>query len=405
MQELIRQTPSSETVIVENLTPKKSVNEEDTTEFAAANEIAALPDSLDAATLHGVFRFAARLHLALNQHDAARIALEAFDGFVAADDWTIACVNTHPREVMPRETDETICETSNTDRLTFENLAVYPLRVKADETANDIINPLDDVNQSMARQALADAAIIERHDARESRVVVPLVCGSRIVAVLCAGRSLENNQRRFAEAEIELLRSLAAPLAHALANAARIAEAERLSQSDDLTNLHNARYLRDYLLNEIRRARRYGSSVAVLFLDLDNFKSVNDNHGHLVGSYVLIEVAAAILAAVRDTDVVARYGGDEFVVVLPETDDERALQVAERVRATLAQRVFAGGRNLKLNLTASFGVAAYPAHANSAHQLLSVADRAMYEAKAARKNCVRPAHFERFDLTDEGFIS
>ena len=96
----------------------------------------------------------------------------------------------------------------------------------------------------------------------------------------------------------------------------RISEAERLSQTDDLTKLHNARYLRQFLLNEIRRARRYGSSVAALFLDLDDFKRVNDAHGHLAGSHVLMEMAAVILSSIRDTDAVARYGGDEFVIVL-----------------------------------------------------------------------------------------
>ncbi len=88
-----------------------------------------------------------------------------------------------------------------------------------------------------------------------------------------------------------------------------------------LTKLHNARYLRQFLLNEIRRARRYGSSVAALFLDLDDFKKVNDAHGHLAGSHVLMEMAAVILSSIRDTDAVARYGGDEFVIVLPDTGD------------------------------------------------------------------------------------
>jgi diguanylate cyclase (GGDEF)-like protein len=180
-------------------------------------------------------------------------------------------------------------------------------------------------------------------------------------------------------------------VAAALANSARIAEAERLSLTDDLTKLHNARFLRQYLTAEIKRARRYDSAVAALFLDLDYFKEVNDRHGHLVGSHVLMEMATVILTGVRDTDAVARYGGDEFVVVLPETNTEQAIFVAERIRATIAAHNFTGGRNLSLHLTASFGVAAFPAHAQSPQQLLADADAAMYEAKAARKNCVRLA--------------
>jgi diguanylate cyclase (GGDEF)-like protein len=153
--------------------------------------------------------------------------------------------------------------------------------------------------------------------------------------------------------------------------------------------LHNARYLRQFLLNEIRRARRYGSSVAALFLDLDDFKRINDEHGHLVGSHVLMEVAAVILSSVRDTDAVARYGGDEFVIVLPDTGKELAGIVAERIRHKISRYRFTGGRRLQLSMTASFGVATFPLHASSPQQLIACADTAMYEAKAANKNCVR----------------
>jgi diguanylate cyclase (GGDEF)-like protein len=216
-------------------------------------------------------------------------------------------------------------------------------------------------------------------------VAIPLICGDRILGVLEGTRE----HRGFKRADIELLDALSLPLASALANAVRIAEAERLSQTDDLTKLHNARYMRQFLLNEIRRARRYGSNVAALFLDLDDFKKVNDRHGHLVGSHVLMEVAAVILLSVRDTDAVARYGGDEFVVVLPDTDTELAGVVAERIRAKVSKYEFTGGKRLQLSLTASFGVATFPYHASSPQQLIACADTAMYEAKAANKNCVR----------------
>jgi diguanylate cyclase (GGDEF)-like protein len=193
----------------------------------------------------------------------------------------------------------------------------------------------------------------------------------------------------FRKSEVTILDALSLPLASALANAVRIGEAERLSQTDDLTKLHNARYLRQFLLNEIRRARRYGSNVAALFLDLDDFKRVNDAHGHLAGSHVLMEMAAVILSSIRDTDAVARYGGDEFVIVLPDTQIELAGTVAERIREKIARHYFTAGRNLKLSLTASFGVATFPVHASSPQQLIACADTAMYEAKAANKNCIR----------------
>lgn len=216
-------------------------------------------------------------------------------------------------------------------------------------------------------------------------MAVPLVCGERILGVLEGVRE----ERTFSKGDVELLDALSRPIASALANAVRISEAERLSQTDDLTKLHNARYLRQFLLNEIRRARRYGSFVSALFLDLDDFKQVNDAHGHLAGSHVLMEMAAVILSSIRDTDAVARYGGDEFVIVLPDTGMELAGTVAERIREKIARHSFHAGRNLSLSLTASFGVAAFPEHASSPQQLIACADTAMYEAKAANKNCIR----------------
>jgi diguanylate cyclase (GGDEF)-like protein len=129
--------------------------------------------------------------------------------------------------------------------------------------------------------------------------------------------------------------------------------------------------------------------VAALFLDLDDFKRINDEHGHLVGSHVLMEMATVILSSVRDTDAVARYGGDEFVIVLPDTGTELAGAVAERIRRKISRHSFTGGRRLQLSLTGSFGVAAFPLHASSPQQLVACADNAMYEAKAANKNCIR----------------
>jgi diguanylate cyclase (GGDEF)-like protein len=239
-----------------------------------------------------------------------------------------------------------------------------------------------------AKQAAAGMGIIKRKENGQFVVAVPLICGERILGVL-EGLREGKDARAFKKTDVSLLDALSLPIASALANAVRIAEAERLSQTDDLTKLHNARYLRQFLLNEIRRARRYGSSVAALFLDLDDFKQINDEHGHLVGSHVLMEMATVILSSVRDTDAVARYGGDEFVIVLPDTGVELAGAVAERIRQKIGRYRFTGGRRLQLSLTASFGVAAFPQHASSPQQLIACADTAMYEAKAANKNCVK----------------
>lgn len=239
---------------------------------------------------------------------------------------------------------------------------------------------------AFAQSAVSQVKLMSALDEGRALLAAPLVYEDKVLGVIEAERS-----NAFSPADEMLVTALAPPIAAAIFRAIRLAEAERLSQTDDLTKLHNARFLRQHLISEIKRARRYGSPVSALFLDLDDFKCVNDEHGHLVGSHVLMEMAAVILSSVRDTDIVARYGGDEFVIILPETDAKHAAHVAERVRARIANHRFTGGRGLRLQLTASFGVAAFPEHAQSPQQLLARADAAMYEAKAARKDCVRIA--------------
>jgi diguanylate cyclase (GGDEF)-like protein len=341
-----------------------------------------LPERLSVERLRAAFEVVASLHLAADQRAAAQAALAGLAATVAADRWTIYLCG----------------ESGGFTDAPFEPLAVRGL------TESERAIPEEDWRRALmgdalalagseskaARAAAARAEAVRRKEGERRTLAVPLVSCERVVGVLEAVRE-GVRARRFSSSDAALLSALALPVAAALSNSARVAEAERLSQTDDLTKLHNARYLRQYLVNELKRARRYGSQVTAFFLDLDDFKQVNDHYGHLVGSHVLMEMAGVILTCVRDTDVVARYGGDEFVVVLPETDMEMGLRVAERVRQRVGDHAFTGGRGLRLQLTASFGVACFPAHAQSPQQLIARADTAMYEAKAAHKNCVRYA--------------
>jgi diguanylate cyclase (GGDEF)-like protein len=341
-----------------------------------------LPERLSVERLRAAFEVVASLHFAADQRSAAAAALAGLAALVEADRWTIYLVG----------------EAGSFGETPYEPLAVRGLtrseraRPEADwrRTLMGEALALVGTESKAAREAVASVETVRRKEGARRAVAVPLVSGERVVGVLEAVREGQAG-RRFSPADVSLLSALAVPLAAALSNSGRVAEAERLSQTDDLTKLHNARYLREYLVTELKRARRYGSTVTAFFLDLDDFKQVNDRHGHLVGSHVLMEMAGVILSSVRDTDVVARYGGDEFVVVLPETDIEMGLLVAERVRERIAGHAFTGGRALRLSLTASFGVAAFPAHAQSPQQLIARADTAMYEAKAGLKNCVRHA--------------
>ncbi len=178
----------------------------------------------------------------------------------------------------------------------------------------------------------------------------------------------------------------------ALINAERSAQAQSLIYIDDLTKLYNGRYLNVVLDREMKRSERYRNFFCVLFMDIDFFKRVNDAHGHLVGSRVLVEVGTVLRACVRDSDTVVRYGGDEFVVLLVETNADEAMIVAERMRKMVEAEPFAKEAGLEIRLTISIGIAAFPEHATTKQNLLNLADQAMYRGKESTRNVVYLAH-------------
>jgi diguanylate cyclase (GGDEF)-like protein len=160
---------------------------------------------------------------------------------------------------------------------------------------------------------------------------------------------------------------------------------EQLSVTDGLTQVYNHRFFRERLNAEFRRSQRYDDGLALLFVDLDHFKDVNDLYGHLAGDEVLHAAAQAVRACLRDVDIAARYGGEEFAVLLPRTDLDGAMTVAERIRRDIQKLRLQGQPQLRV--TASVGVAALPSpHVSSADQLVGAADAALYRAKRAGRN-------------------
>jgi diguanylate cyclase (GGDEF)-like protein len=227
---------------------------------------------------------------------------------------------------------------------------------------------------------------------RASILALPLASrGRRMGALIALDPAPASRPPRPSPGWLRGVEALLEPAALALDTTLRLRRAEALSVTDDLTGLYNSRYLNQVLHRETKRASRSGRPLSLLFIDLDGFKSINDSHGHLFGSRALVEAAAVIRSSARETDVVSRFGGDEFALVLPDTGGEGAFAVGERIRERVAAFTFLSGHGLAIRLTASVGVATLPDVAASAEELVQAADRAMYHVKESGKNGIRAA--------------
>ncbi len=212
-----------------------------------------------------------------------------------------------------------------------------------------------------------------------SILCVPIVNKKRTIGVL--EMINKRNGEPFEEKDQDLLRKLVDQAAIALERANLYERMSNLAITDDLTKLYNFRHLDTTLDHEIQRCQRYGSVLSIIFFDMDHFKDVNDTYGHLMGSKVLIEVARLLQDNLRSVDIIARYGGDEFVVVLPETDVPTAVRITHRLHRNLHSMEFLKEEGLSIRMTASFGIAGFPEHAKSKRDLVRLADSAMYLAK------------------------
>ncbi|MGC1374560.1 MAG: sensor domain-containing diguanylate cyclase, partial [Candidatus Sulfotelmatobacter sp.] len=211
-----------------------------------------------------------------------------------------------------------------------------------------------------------------------SVICIPLRSRLRVLGVI---QLVNVDMAQFNEPELFFLQSICDYAAIAIENAKWVEKIQELTITDDCTGLYNARHLYKTLDTEVYRSSRFGYEFSVLFIDLDHFKSVNDTHGHLIGSKLLAEIGYLVKAQLRLIDFAFRYGGDEFVVLLPQTGKDQALVVAKRLRDGLRASQFCQDAGLNLNVRASIGLATYPHDARDAHDIIRQADEMMYLVK------------------------
>lgn len=242
-----------------------------------------------------------------------------------------------------------------------------------------VIDDLGDSPEGLTSRNLASLGV-------KSIMAMPLRVEGKIVGILYVD---DFEPRTFTDRQIRIFRLLSAQAAVAIDKALLLEATERMAVTDELTRLFNHRYFMSGLHREIDRAGRYGQTLSLCMIDVDHFKKYNDTQGHPAGNVALRDLAAILRGESRATDVVARFGGEEFAIIFVETEGKIAKVVAERIRKRVEEHPFVGEDALPGGkLTVSIGCASFPKQGDSSAALLEAADKALYEAKGAGRNRV-----------------
>ncbi len=218
-----------------------------------------------------------------------------------------------------------------------------------------------------------------------SAICIPLCSRQKTLGVI---QLFNLPPEAFSESSISSLMVLSDFAAIAIENARAFQRVQELTITDECTGLYNLRHFDYALQQEIARSSRFSAPMSLIFMDLDHFKTVNDEYGHQAGSRLLAEVSATLKAQVRSIDLCFRYGGDEFVVILPGTDKRTASKIAERLIGTLRRSSFLVPPGLSLKVRASLGIASYPEDGTSGSEVLQTADARMYRIKETTRDGV-----------------
>lgn len=340
----------------------------------------AIDNSRKIEILTSLYKIGKLLTSTLNTEELLKLVMEKVGELLSAKNWSLMLLDEEKQELYFE-----IVVGESSDK-------IKGLRIKADQgIAGWVANHKQPV---LVSDVSNDKRFLSNIDnlsgfKTQSLICTPLICRDKVLGVI----ELVNKKvgEEFTEEDLEILKHLSDYIAIAIDNARNFEKIQELTIKDDLTCLYNTRFFHEMLEREIKRSMRKRRELSLIFMDLDHFKEVNDTHGHICGSKLLKEVANVIMASVRNIDIPIRYGGDEFVIILPETNKECAKGVAERILYNIRNTDFLKEEMLNLKLTASIGYATFPDDAKDKTELIKMADNAMYRVKNTTRNNIEAA--------------